>query len=123
MENKNLMLYIILGVLGVFTIFYFVLVGNISHAFSYDNSDQKYESTLNYLKTSAELYASNHPELFEGKETIYVTVDDLVKSKTIQADDEEGNFKDPTSEVRVLNDLKIRVANKNGKLSAKVLDS
>lgn len=123
MENKNLLLYITLGVLGLFTIIYFVIASNVSHAFSYDNDDVKYQNTLTYLKTSAELYAKNHPEIFNEKETVYISVDDLVTSKTIPADDEEGNIKDPTSEVKVLNDLRIRLTNKNGKIITKVLDN
>ena len=123
MNNKNIFLYITLLILAIFTIAYFIIANNISHSFSYDTSEIKYANEIKYLEASAKLYAKKNNSIFKEKEVTYIKVSDLVKSGIIQADDEEGNVKDPSSDVKVLNDTKIRLTNKNGKIQAKVLEN
>ncbi|MBR4230642.1 MAG: hypothetical protein IKR74_00585 [Bacilli bacterium] len=121
MNSKNTMLYTLFGVLFVFTIIYFVTANNISHAFEYDDSQEKYEMKINLIKSMSDIYAKKNMELFDEKSVIYITVQDLVDNDLIDADNTNGDVKDPTSEVKTLNDLKIRLTNKDGKISSKVL--
>ena len=123
MNNKNIFLYITLSIIGIFTLAYFIVANNISHAFAYDASEIKYANEIAYLEASAKLYAKQKPDIFKEKETVYIKVSDLVESGVINADDDNGNVKDPSSDVKLLNDLKIRLTNKNGKITAKVLEN
>ena len=121
LNSKNTMLYALFGVLFVFTIIYFVTANNISHAFEYDESHEKYEMKIDLIKSMSDIYAKKNIELFDEKSVIYITVQDLVDNDLIDADNTNGDVKDPTSEVKTLNDLKIRLTNKDGKISSKVL--
>ena len=44
-----------------------------------------------------------------------------MKNGYFVADDENGNVFDPTSEIKTLNDIKIRLKNNNGKISTKII--
>ena len=120
-KSKNIILYEILAVLVLFTIIYFVAVNKASYAFSYDESSMLYESKISHIDKMALLYGENNPDLFAEDDTIYITVADLVAKEYIVADDDEGNVKDPTSDVKLLNDIKIRITAKDGKVSTKIL--
>ena len=76
---------------------------------------------INLIKSMSDIYAKKNMELFDEKSVIYITVQDLVDNDLIDADNTNGDVKDPTSEVKTLNDLKIRLTNKDGKISSKVL--
>ena len=121
MKSKNIFLYSTLGVLLVFTIFYFVAANKLSYAFNYDEDKARYESKINSIIDVAKIYASNNPDIFEDKDTIYLTVSDLVEKHALDADDAEGNVKDPTSEVKTLNGLKIRISHQDDKYDAVIL--
>ena len=121
LNSKNTMLYIFYGVLLVFTVFYFVSANNISHAFEYDENQENYNMRINFIKSMADIYAKNNLELFDDDNVAYITVQDLVDSDFLEADNDNGDVKDPTSEVRTLNNLKIRITNKDGKITSKVL--
>ena len=121
LNAKNSMLYMLFGILLIFTIFYFVTANNISHAFEYDELQEKYNIKINLIQSMADIYAQKNVDLFEEKNVVYITVQDLVDNEIIEADNANGDVKDPTSEVKTLNNLKIRLTNKNGKIASKVL--
>ncbi len=120
-NSKNTMLYILFGVLFVYTVFYFAVANNISHAFEYDEYQEEYNMKIDFIKSMSSIYAKNNSELFDEENVIYITVQDLVDNGLIDADNDNGDVKDPTSEVKTLNDLKIRITNKDGKVTSKVL--
>lgn len=121
MNSKNTMRFILLGVLLVFTIFYFVTANNMSHAFEYDELQEKYNIKINLIKSMAEIYAKKNMDIFDEKNVVYITVQDLIDSHMIDSDNDNGDLKDPTSEVKILNAIKIRLTNKEGKILSKVL--
>ena len=123
LKSKNTMLYMLFGVLFVFTIFYFTTANNISHAFEYDEQQEKYNIKINLIKSMSDVYAKKNTEIFDEDNVVYITVQDLVDSELIDPDNDNGDVKDPTSEVKILNDLKIRLTNKDGKITSKVLTS
>ena len=122
MKNKNIFLYVTLAILFVFTIIYFVAINKVSYAFTHNETQELYNSKINLITKCAILYAEQNPDLFSEKDSIYITVNDLVEYGILQADDENGNVKNPTSEVKVMNELKIRITSKDDKISVKILD-
>lgn len=121
LKSKNIILYEILAVLGLFTIVYFSLAVKASHAFEYDSKTEAYNNKINLIQMMSEKYAENNLDLFEKKENIYITVSDLVKNNYFSPDDEDGNVFDPTSEIRTLNDLKIRLTYKDEVVTSKII--
>ena len=121
MKNKNMLLYIAIGVVVLFTAVYFVAANKISYAFAADEGTMLLDGKLNSLSKMAQIYGENNLDLFNEDNTIYVTVSDLVDKGYILADDDKGNVKDPTSDVKVLNELKIRITLEDGKVTTKVL--
>jgi hypothetical protein len=120
MKTKNIMLYAIIAVLLVFTIIYFTAVNHISYAFT-DDSKALYDNKVQLITDCAEIYAKKNISLFEDKDTIYVTVSELVEKGALEADDEHGNVKDPTSEVKLFNDAKVRITKEKDNFTAKLL--
>lgn len=118
--SKNTLKYVCVAVLLVFTIVYFVVVNNVSYAFTFDEKEFKYENTINTIKLMSQLYGKDNMDLFEEHQVIYITVQDLVDNNYL-VPDENGKVNDPTSEVKTFNETKIRLANKNGEIVAKVL--
>lgn len=121
MKSKNIILYEIIAVLAVFTIVYFVAANKASYAFAYDDVKVLYDNRINLIEKSAKSYGEHNLDLFEEEDTIYVTVKDLVENGYLLPDDENGNVKDPTSDVKLLNDLRIRVTKTDGNIKIKVL--
>ena len=107
--------------LGLFTICYFVIVNKVSYSFSGDTEQEMYAVTINSIEKQSVVYGQNEKDLFKDKSSIYVTVEDLIKKGYYFADDEEGNVEDPRDTSKNLNDVKIKITNKNGKITAKVL--
>ena len=122
MKNKNIFLYLSLAILLIFTIGYFITVNKVSYAFAYNEEQELYNSKINLITKCALIYGEQNPDLFKEKDSIYITVNDLVEAGLIEADDEDGNVKNPMSDVKVLNDLKIRLTFKNDKVNVKILD-
>lgn len=120
-KSKNIINYVLLAVIIVFSIAYFAIANNVSHAFEYDEQANIYQSKIALIEKLSNLYAEKNMSLFDEKETVYITVQDLVNDNLLEADDNNGSVKDPTSEVKTLNDVKIRLTNKNGKVTVKVL--
>lgn len=122
MNNKNIILYEIIGVLLTFTVIYFLLVNKASYAFVYNEADVLYNNKMKLIEKSAELYASQNMDKLKKDETIYVTVKDLVSGGYMLADDNEGNVNNPKSDVKNLNETKIKITYKNEQLETKILN-
>lgn len=122
LKSKNIMLFIAIAVFAIFSIFYFITVNKMSYAFDYNAEEEKYNARINYIKISAKNYAKLHEDELKD-DTLYVTVDTLVKEGLLIADDEEGNYNNPLSEIKTLNDIKVRVQKKSdGEYTAKILN-
>ncbi len=122
MNNKNIILYEIIGVLLTFTVIYFLLVNKASYAFVYNEADVLYNNKMKLIEKSAQLYASQNMDTLKKDETIYVTVNDLVSGGYMVADDKDGNVTNPKSDVKNLNETKIKITYKNEQLETKILN-
>lgn len=122
MNNKNIILYEIIGVLLTFTVIYFLLVNKASYAFVYNEADVLYNNKMKLIEKSAQLYASQNMDTLKKDETIYVTVNDLVSGGYMIADDKDGNVTNPKSDVKNLNETKIKITYKNEQLETKILN-
>lgn len=120
MKTKNLLLYEAIAIFALFSIIYFVVANKVSYAFAYDESAALYESKINVISKGAQVYGETNLSLFDEEDTIYITVDELIKNGYIMVD-ETGKIKDPTSDVKYMNDLKVRISLKSGKVTTKVL--
>ena len=123
LNKKNIVLYEIIAVLVIFTVIYFIVVANASHAFENNDENVVYNNKITLICKAAEKYASDNIKLFKEKTTIYVTVDELVEKGYVPVDDEEGNVNDPSSSVKTLNEVKIRLTYEDDKIEAKALNS
>jgi len=121
LKSKNILLYEAIAIFIIFTIVYFLAANKISYAFAYDESAHLYESKIKMINKSATLYGEKNIQLFEEEDPIYIPVDDLIQEGYILADDEEGKIKDPRSDVKYLNDLKVRISLTNGDIRTKIL--
>lgn len=121
LKSKNIMLYEALSILLVFTIVYFIAANKISYAFPENSSDTLYSNKIDFIAKSAAIYGQNNLSLFEDEDTIYLTVGQLIEKGAILPDDSSNIIKDPNSDVNNLNDLKVRISLKNGKVTSKVL--
>ena len=83
---KNLPLYLSIFVIVIFSVFYFVSVNKYSYAFSYDEVKEASIHQERLIKKCAEIYADSNKNLFDGKETIYITIDDLVQKKLLASE-------------------------------------
>ena len=118
--KKNIILYIIIAILSIYTIGYFIIVNKISYAFTFNETEELYNSETTLILNSAKLYGSNNLDLFKKQNTIYITVNDLVKSGFLYASD-DGKFHDYVNEEKTLNDLKIKITYQDDKIDAKIL--
>ncbi len=119
--KKNMNLYIFIAVMLIFTIGFFTAAFRSSFAFPTGKENTQYEQKILLIKKGAEVYAEEHPDIFTDKDAAYITVDELVKLGYLIADNENGDVKDPSSEIKTLNDLRIRIKNDNGQITSKIL--
>lgn len=119
-QIKNLPLYLSVFVIVIFSVFYFVSVNKYSYAFSYDEVKEASIHQERLIKKCAEVYADGNKGLFDGKETIYITIDDLVQKKLLPS--ENGKIYEAGSSVKEINDKKIRITLSDGKYDIKILN-
>ena len=79
-------------VIVIFSVFYFVSVNKYSYAFSYDEVKEASIHQERLIKKCAEVYADSNKNLFDGKETIYITIDDLVQKKLLPSENGKINL-------------------------------
>lgn len=117
---KNWQLYVSLIMIFVFSIFYFITMNKYSYAFAYDKEKEQKVNQLVLINKCAEVYAENNSNLFSDKDTIYITVNDLINSGILPS--EEGKVYEAGSNVKLLNDNKIRITLTDGKYTIKMLN-
>lgn len=117
---KNSPLYASIFVIVIFSIFYFVNVNKISYAFSYNETKESKIVQENLIIKCAEIYAENHKDLFKDKDTIYITVQDLIDYKVLPSED--GKIYEAGSNVKLINENKIRISYNEEKFSIKLLN-
>lgn len=119
--KKNAYLYVCIAVIGVFTICFFAAVFKSSYAFPTGKENDAYEAKVHLIEKTASAYAENNEELFGEGNSFSMTVDELVKANYLVADNDEGDVKNPSSDIKTLNDLKIVITKEDGKISAKLI--
>ena len=120
MKLKNIYLYIALGIIAIFTLFYFITVNKISYAFSNNGETEVYNTVIKLINSSAKLYANSESDLFKDEKTIYITVDELIEKGFLMTDYDDKLF-DPRDNSKTLNDLKIRITKNGDEIVTKVL--
>ncbi len=122
MKNiKNLPLYLSIFIMVIFSVFYFVTINKYSYAFSYDEVKESTTHQELLIKKCAEIYADSNKNLFDDKETIYITVDDLVQKGLLANDN--GKIYEAGSSVKEINNKKIRITLNDGKYDIKLLNN
>lgn len=121
LKSKYIYLYITIALVLAFTGFYFVTVNQISYSFS-DEEVDFYAAKIESLETIAKTYAEVNPDIFGEEDYVYFTVAELVEKGVIAPDDAAGNVLNPADDSKNLNDLKIKITVKNGKVESKVLN-
>lgn len=106
--------------IGIFTIIYFVIANKVSYVFNHDYNADMYALTMDSIETKAEIYGKYKKDLFKDKSSAYITVDDLAKENFVTTDD-KGEVEDPRDSSKSLNDLKIKLINKDDVIKAKIL--
>ncbi len=119
-NNNGKISIILLIVLGIFTIGYFFIVNKFSYVFDVDFEEDLYELKIASIERQSEIYAQGHSELFSESNDIYLTVEDLVTENVIISNN-AGNVIDPRDNEKTLNDLKVKITNKDNEITAKVL--
>lgn len=107
-------------VLGLFSIVYFSVSFVLANKFSVDFENDYYEHKIKNIENGAVLYAKLNEELFSESNTVYITVDDLVKTNAIYYSS-DGEVLDPRGNDNSLNNVKVKITNKNNDVVAKIL--
>lgn len=121
LTGKYMFLYISIAVVILFSGFYFITINKISYAFS-DSSVNFYEEKIKSIANLAKTYAEYNPDIFGEEDYVYFTVSELVEKGVLVADTSNGDVLDPADESKTLNDLKVKITSKDGKIEAKVLN-
>lgn len=119
MNKKGYTMVELIAVIAVFSIGYFITVGIISNKINVNYDEKLYEQKIDAIETQAALYAQGNEELFKDSNSIYLTIDDLAKADAIISN-KDGVVIDPRDNGS-LNDVKVKITNKDSKITAKVL--
>ena len=119
MKKNKVISICLFGVIGIFTIMFFVLTNKASYAFNTDYETELYNIKINSIEQQAKTYGESNKDLFKENKDAYITVDDLAKLGFMITDN--GKVIDPRNEEKNLNNIKIRLTYKNDDVTAKVL--
>ena len=119
LKSKNILLYVTLIIILLFSIFYFITMNKFSYAFSYNEVEVNKESQTLLINKCAQVYAENHQELFKKTDTIYVSINELVEENILPSED--GKVYEAGSSVKTINDYKVRITLKDGNYDTKIL--
>lgn len=106
--------------IGVFSVVYFAVSIAISGNFKGNYENKLYEEKLSAIESQATIYAKINETMFKDDDTVYLTVEDLALKNAIVSS-KEGVVVDPRDSEKTLNNLKVKIINKDGEVSAKVL--
>ena len=110
----------LIALLAVFTVGYFVIANMFSYAFEVDFEEDLYNLKIAAIEKNATIYAEGHEELFAESSDIYMTVEELALAGVIISNS-EGVVKDPRNSEDTLNDLGVKITNKDDRITAEVL--
>lgn len=85
----------------------FITINKTSYAFA-DNNEEAIKEIDNLIEIQAADYASANLYLFDEVNTTYISVEDLIESGYLLAD-EDGYLTDPTDSSKKLNDKKVKL--------------
>lgn len=110
----------LLIVIAVFTVGYFVAVNAISADFDVNYQEDLYNLKIASIEEQAEVYAEANSSIFADSNDVYMTVEELALSNAIISTS-EGVVADPRDNEDTLNDLRVKITNKDDKVTAEVL--
>lgn len=118
--NKGYGVVELVIVLAIFSVGYFVTANIVAKDLNVNYEETLYENKINTIETQAKMYAQNTESLFKDSASIYMTVEQLANLNAVQFD-KEGKVTDPRNTGSDLNNLKVKITNKDNKIEAKVL--
>ena len=107
-------------IMAVFGVVFFSFANKASYAFSVDYEKESYNQLIDSIKNNTKIYAENTKDFFKDGEDVYLTVKELAALNLV-IEDENGNVIDPRDDSKVLNDVKVKVSQKNNKIEVNVL--
>lgn len=107
-------------VLAIFTVGYFTLANMFSYDFDVNYEDDLYDLKIASIEKNAAIYAEEHEELFAESSDVYMTVEELALANVIISNT-EGVVDDPRNNEDNLNDLRVKITNKDDVITAEVL--
>ena len=114
-------MYAFIAVMVVFTIVFFSTAFKSSYAFPTGEETDSYDLRIKLICNGAKQYGEENPDLFANTDRISVSVNELVELRYVIPDEEDGTVKDPTSDVKTLNDLRIIIIKKDGEITTSVV--
>ena len=120
MKNKGYTVVELVIVLAVFSLYYFIGVGEIAKDINVNYEDTMYEQKIAAIEEQASIYAKSKDELFKDSDTIYLTVKELADAAAIISN-KDGEVLDPRDGKSNLNEIKVKITNIDSKVTAKVL--
>ncbi len=122
MNNKGYSAIELILTIVVFSVIYFVAANYISYNFDVNYEEDLYNLTISSIEKQAAIYGEIHQELFTEEPEVYLTVGELALENAVVSA-EGGIVADPRDSEKDLNDLKVKIVNNEGDITAKVLVS
>ena len=119
-NNRGAVSVSLIIVLAVFTVGYFMLANRFSYDFDVNYEDDLYDLKIASIEKNAAIYAEEHEELFAESSDVYMTVEELALANVIISNT-EGVVDDPRNNEDNLNDLRVKITNKDDVITAEVL--
>lgn len=107
-------------ILAIFTVAYFVVANMFSYNFDVNFEQELYDLKIAAIEKNATIYAEGHEELFEESSDVYMTVEELALANVIISNS-QGVVIDPRNNEDTLNDLRVKITNKDDVITAEVL--
>ena len=119
-NNRGAVSVGLIALLAVFTVGYFVLANMFSYNFDVNFEEDLYDLKIAAIEKNAVIYAERHEELFAESSDVYMTVEELALANVIISNS-EGVVEDPRNSEDTLNDLRVKITNKDDVITAEVL--
>ena len=119
-NNRGAVSVSLIILLAVFTVGYFMLANRFSYDFDVNYEDDLYDLKIAFIEKNAAIYAEEHEELFAESSDVYMTVEELALANVIISNT-EGVVDDPRNNEDNLNDLRVKITNKDDVITAEVL--
>lgn len=120
MKKSSIIEFSIIMVL--FGIVFFSFANKASYAFSVNYEEELYNQLIESIKNNTKIYAKNTKDFFKDGKDVYLTIKELADLNLVLAD-EDGNVVDPRDENKILNDVKVKISQKNDKIEVKILNN